>query len=393
MSQQLINRSPDLKRLRDEGYDLEIRSAHLLIKSVPHVNSRQEIKLGTLVSDLCLAGDTTTIPRDHVALFAGDYPCNKDGSAIKQIMNQTLNQQIDKDLVVNFSFSSKPPDGYKDYYDKMTTYIAIISNPARSIDPDVTARIFPVVESAQSESVFNYWDTASSRAGIGAATRKLEIGKLGIVGMGGTGSYLLDLIAKTPVKEIHLFDGDKFLNHNAFRSPGAPSVDELRSNPQKVNYFKEQYSKMHRHIIAHDFYVDASNVDQLREMSFVFLSLDRGGNKRLIIERLEEWGIPFIDVGLGVDLVDEAIGGILRVTTSTANKREHVWTKQRVPFSNEDAGNDYSRNIQIADLNALNATLAVIKWKKLAGFYRDLEQEHYSVYTIDGSMLTNEDQP
>jgi hypothetical protein len=53
---------------------------------------------------------------------------------------------------------------------------------------------------------------------------------------------------------------------------------------------------------------------------------------------------------------------------------------------------DYSQNIQIADLNSLNAALAVIKWKKLLGFYRDLEHEHFSTYTIDGNLVTNEDQ-
>ena len=46
----------------------------------------------------------------------------------------------------------------------------------------------------------------------------------------------------------------------------------------------------------------------------------------------------------------------------------------------------------MADLNALNACLAVVKWKKLRGFYRDLEQEHHCTYTTDGGMLLNGDQ-
>ncbi len=39
----------------------------------------------------------------------------------------------------------------------------------------------------------------------------------------------------------------------------------------------------------------------------------------------------------------------------------------------------------------LNAALAVMKWKKLRGFYRDLENEHHSTFTTDGNMLLNED--
>ena len=70
MSQSLISRSRDLKRLRDEGYDLEIRSGYLLVKDVPYVNSRREVKRGILVSTLTLAGDVTTTPDNHVAYFA-----------------------------------------------------------------------------------------------------------------------------------------------------------------------------------------------------------------------------------------------------------------------------------------------------------------------------------
>jgi hypothetical protein len=39
----------------------------------------------------------------------------------------------------------------------------------------------------------------------------------------------------------------------------------------------------------------------------------------------------------------------------------------------------------------LNAALAVIKWKKLCGFYVDLDGEHHSVYEIDGNFVHNGD--
>jgi len=55
MSQKPIGHSRDLKRLRDEGYDLEIRSGYLLVKDVPYVNFSKQVKRGTLVSKLMLA--------------------------------------------------------------------------------------------------------------------------------------------------------------------------------------------------------------------------------------------------------------------------------------------------------------------------------------------------
>ncbi len=79
----------------------------------------------------------------------------------------------------------------------------------------------------------------------------------------------------------------------------------------------------------------------------------------------------------------------MRTTAST--KAQQMSAKTKIPFT-DDANNEYSRNIQIVDLNALNAALAVIKWKKIFGFYSDLDNEHHSVYTIDGNALDNEDQ-
>ena len=50
-------------------------------------------------------------------------------------------------------------------------------------------------------------------------------------------------------------------------------------------------------------------------------------------------------------------------------------------------------NVQIADLNSLNATLAVIKWKKLCGVYQDLEGEHHSTYSTNVNALTSDESP
>ncbi len=391
MSQQLISRNPDLKELRDEGYEIAIKSGHLVISNVPYVNSQKQVKRGTLVSQLDLAGDMTTKPGTHVAMFAGERPCDKEGRILTKIKNQSTRQQICDDLYIDHSFSSKPKEGYRDYHHKMTTYIAIISGHAEAIDPNATARTFCVIALDDPDSVFNYIDTASSRAEITAVSKKLDGANVAIIGAGGTGAYILDLVAKTPVKEIHLFDGDDFLQHNAFRSPGAASIDELKRKPKKVDYLRDMYSAMRKNIFANSFHIDKSNVEHLQGMDFVFLCIDVGEAKRPIIEKLEELGIPFIDVGMGVEVVDEQLLGLLRVTTSTADKRNHVRDKKRINLSGGYDDNVYSKNIQIADLNALNAALAVIKWKKLFGFYADLEKEHYSIYSIDGNVIMNED--
>ena len=117
----------------------------------------------------------------------------------------------------------------------------------------------------------------------------------------------------------------------------------------------------------------------------------KGSPKKLIVEKLEEFNVPFTDVGMGVQLSDDALGGIVRLTTSTTQMRNHF--RGRVSFEDAPGEDDYNRNIQIADLNALNAALAIIKWKKLFGFYRDLKSEHHSQFSIDTGLLLNEDRP
>lgn len=392
MSRQLINRSPDLQALVDDGYEVGIDSGHLVIHNVPYVNEQCQVKRGTLVSKLDLAGDKTTRPGTHVVMFAGEYPCNRDGKPLKNIQHQDSPTKISKTLTVDRSFSNKPvgAKGYDDYYKKMTTYIAVISGPAAALDPDATARTYRVIES-EDDDVFNYADTASSRSGITALTGTLANHKVGIIGLGGTGSYILDGVAKTPAPEIHLYDGDDFLQHNAFRSPGAPTVEELNKKQKKVHYWAELYAPMRKGIVAHPYHVDADNADCLDGLDFVFVCVDRGDAKPSIVEKLEAMGIPYIDVGMGLELVDGKLQGMLRVTTSTPDKRDHVRDKKRIGMTGGDADGVYSHNIQIAELNMMNAAMAIIRWKKLCGFYRDLEEEHHSIYTLDGNNIINED--
>lgn len=390
MSPAPFSHNPDLKRLRDEGYFVQIQSGFLLLREVPYVDGQKQVRTGTLISSLTMAGDETRTPDTHVVFFDGDYPCRADGTPIQGISHQT-NAAINlgHGLIARQAFSSKPETGYTDYYHKMTTYAGILSGPAAVLKLGTTPKVFRCPEDEEN-SVFNYTETASDRVGIGALTEKLEGECIALIGVGGTGSYVLDFVAKTPAREIRIFDPDEFLQHNAFRAPGAASLEELREAPKKVDYLKRIYSRMHRGIVAHPVLLDASNMHLLDGVTFAFLSLDAGETKQLIVQKLEAIGASFVDVGMGLELDEGSLGGILRVTASTPGKRDHVH-QGRISFVGGGVDDLYSSNIQVADLNALNAVLAVVKWKKIRGFYRDLEREHHCTYTTDGNMLLNGD--
>lgn len=397
MSQLLINRNPDLKRLRDEGFNVHCMGNFLVVDGVSYVAGGPTVKRGRLVTGLPLSGDQLNSVDTHVMHFAGEYPCDANGNQLDQIRHNGATQHL-PELRTDFSFSSMPVESngqkrqYHNYYEKVITYVRMLSNPALSVDPSADPRTWPPYATTEEESVFCYHDTASSRAGIAAITAKLESLRIGILGLGGTGSYILDLVAKTPVKEIHLFDGDEFQNHNAFRAPGAASFDQVAARRKKVDHFAETYAQFRRGIIPHPERVDETNAEALRSLDFVFLAIDSGPAKKLLLAKIEEFGLPFIDVGMGLEVSDDQqVHGTLRVATSTPEKRDHIGARNRIPCGENPVNDIYATNIQVADLNCLNACLAVIKWKKHYGFYADIDKEHFSTYTVDGNHIINED--
>nr|WKN38694.1 ThiF family adenylyltransferase [Tunicatimonas sp. TK19036] len=389
MLQQLINHSSDLKRLRDEGYEIEVRGGYLFIHHIPYVNQTRQIQYGTLLSTLTLtSANRTGRPDNHVIHFIGENPCEIDGSVITAIQHSNAAKTLNNHITVSRSFSNKPAGGYPNYYEKVKRYSDIISAPAKYLDRTVTEKTFKVIPDSNNETVFQYIDTNASRANIELINSKLEGQKIAIVGLGGTGAYVLDMVAKTPVREIHIFDGDSFDQHNAFRSPGAASLSDLDKNLRKTEYYQGLYSNIHKFIYAHDYYIQKENLTELDKMYYVFICVDKNAVRKLIADYLVNVGICFSDVGMGVNIVDDKLTGAVRVTSATQKKNDHL--PLRI-FSEDSDNNDYATNIQIAELNALNAILAVLKWKKISGFYVDLENELHSSYSIGVSKIFNED--
>jgi len=390
--------NPDLAKLEAEGYRLHIvRSVanHLIVEGIPSVNTKGEVVYGDLYTPLEIdaAGKVRSPLANHQCWWIGiDPPCDHTGRVMEELIANVGPEDKGDGIKTRVGMSRKLKSGngqipYPDYYKKLTTYIALIWSPAVQIDPTCTPKLdkaVPAVVEAQA-SVFHYPDMATTRAGIGAATEKLLVGKVAIIGLGGTGSYILDLLAKTPVGEIHLFDGDEFELHNAFRAPGAPAKEDL-TKPKKVDWFGAAYDRMRKVIVRHPYHVRAQQLAELRDMSFVFLAIDDPKAKKVIIDFLLVEKIPFIDVGMDVSLDrDVALRGQVRVTVGTPAVNAHI--EQVVSFADGPENNIY-RNIQVADLNMLNAALAVVRWKKWLGFYGDDANEYHSLYNVQtGSLI------
>ena len=390
MSHALIARNADLKKLETDGYTLRIvDKGYLLIENVPYVTVHSEVREGTLVVELTLSGDLTVRPTDHVAHWTGEFPYDASGNKLLALIHENAKKDsLPKWILPTYLLSAKADGGYKDYHHKVTTYVEILSREARCISPDSTAQQWRVIADQDDvDSVFHFADTASVRQNTTDLARELQNEKIAIVGVGGTGSYVLDLVAKTWAREIHLFDDDRFLQHNAFRSPGPFSRGELEGGPIKSIFHAERYSRMRKMLIAHDTCIDKTNVQELGGFDTVFLCMDGHPIKAQILETCMAQGTLLIDVGMGLYRVNDSIAGTIRTTTCCPEHHDHV--EDCIDLAGDEAPGEYERNTQLAELNALNAALAVIKWKKVRGFYNDLTRELNCEYVIDGNKLIN----
>jgi hypothetical protein len=397
MSAIRISRSPDLAKLEAEGFRLRIvegSAHHLLVEGIPAVNSKGEVARGTLYCPLVIdqSGKTVNPCSNHQCWWIGEPPCDSSGRVMTEMISNNAVEDRGDGIKTSVAFSRKRADkaDYRDLHEKICTYVHLIWHEAQVIDPGCDPRsekpVQAVVE-AQAR-VFRYPDMATTRAGIGAATAKLLADRVAIIGLGGTGSYILDLLAKTPISEIHLYDGDEFGLHNAFRAPGAPKEEEL-TDPKKVDWFGNIYDRMHMGIKRHPYHVQAEQLPELAGFDFVFVAIDDAKARKVILEGLVAMKVPFIDVGIDVALDKEAsLRGMCRFTAGTRDCHGHI--AEVVSFG-DAPDDDVYRNIQVADLNMLNASMAVIKWKKFRGFHADDMREHHSLYTVPTHGLTKED--
>jgi len=382
----LANHNDDIKRLLAKGYAMYIDSNYLVVRDIPYLDSNNNLQIGAIVSILVFTDNEHVIQQDHQIFFCGSHPCQLDGTLIRNLGGgQTTLHLASTDIVVQRSFSNKPANGYVDFFDKIDSYVTVISGPAIQLY-DANPWTFKAYGN-NTESVFKFRDTLTSRAEIGTLAKKFEDDEIAIIGLGGTGSYLLDFLVKTPVKKIKAFDYDVFHIHNAFRSPGKLEEEELRK--RKAEVYENRYGGFRSGIEFHSKFILSDSIDDLKGVTFAFVSVDKGSARKEIFDLLIKLKIPFVDVGMGLTKTRGTISGTLRTTYFDSEFADHLLDKKQVPMS--DLPNDeYKTNIQISELNALNACLAVIKYKQIRGFYSDDSYYQNILLTLDNLHLDGE---
>jgi len=372
--------------LVEKGYAVAFDSNYLVIRDIPYLDGDRKLQIGAIVTKLEFIDQERVTQTDHQIFFAGSVPHGLDGKPIPNLGGGDTHlalSEASKDVVVQRSFSNKPKatGKFQDFFEKIESYVAIISGPAITLH-DVTPYTFRAVTEVISDSVFKFHDTLTSRAEITDLAAKFKDDVIAVIGVGGTGAYVLDFLVKSPVREIRAFDLDPFHVHNAFRSPGR--LDSGEFGKPKADVYLSRYENFRTGFSGIRKFIDASSSDDLNGVTFAFVCVDKGSSRSGIFDLLISKAIPFIDVGMGLNRKNGPLNGMLRTTYYSAEHGQKVRDKALAELA--DPSNDlYRTNIQIGELNALNACLAVIRFKQLRGFYFE-ELPYYNLLFEVGDL-------
>lgn len=361
---------PHIQRLVDERHEVTIYGGYLIVDRIPYVTSTREIAWGALICPYRSVDGVPQLDNDHQCWFTGSMPYRADGTSLEGQLVSEKKVQMIANRQVQMRFSNKPEpigDFFDNHYNKVMHYIRKLSRHAWDIDPAVSATSEGSYRRREVSSVFHYANDAIAQGGLDAITDKLRLRRVCIVGVGGTGSYLLDALGKEEIERIDLYDHDVIEPKNPFRMPGAMSRENAYAGHNKALWLASCYAAMRTGVTGHPLRIDADNAAELAGADFVFIAVDHGPSRGIIARFLVEQRIPFIDVGIGVDKRAEVSALIARarvtlVTPDTAHLVDELPTA-------DDSEDAVYNNIQVLEINAINAMLAVIRFKQYLGFY------------------------
>ena len=269
----------------------------------------------------------------------------------------------------------------------------LVHRYAKQIVGAVSAAADTEIPALATSSPFKIPNTFEARTGLTPIQDRIRDQRIAIIGLGGTGAYVLDLVAKTPVKEIHLLDFDDVKWHNFMRAPGAPTTEEIESKRdvglRKVEYYHSKYLSLREGIQPHAVRVDSVSSFQefvaVHPIDYAFVCVDQlteGDSSRqdVIYSALAEAAVPFIDSGVSVTLEGLSVRGA--ITTSAFEAGSVAW-KNAVPNARVEGNIPGYRNVQLPEMNAMAAALAVMEWRRRTEQYVSKSDSFLHKFRID----------
>ena len=354
-----------IKDLEELGYHVGFVGGYLVIYGLPYLDQDGALQHGDWACPLDLNEAVIDVPKHHQAWWRGIRPHDRSKRQLS-LGAAPHSVTVAPDLVMDFAFSFKllnengDKREYLSFEEKARTYLDAITAPALAAFPDATPLRGIAINAAAQDSPLRFPDTMSASYHMNDISALLRGKKVAIIGLGGTGAYILDFIARTHLARIALFDDDKVHVHTIFRIPGfiPRAIGEL-----KVAALARQYNQWHAGIDAIPERITPENIERLAEFDFVFVSVDDGPSRLLIVDWLSARGIPYVDCGMGLNRSTIGLCGVVRITGTDRKAFETNVNSAYLPTENAKA-DEYRKQAQITELNAFNAIMAVIRFKQ-----------------------------
>ncbi len=385
-----------IERLSALGLPLFL-DGDFLVAPIPLLDHAGNAEVGYLVESLNLDANRVVQPEvngAHQMHLVGIRPHEINGSPLP-LSGSEGDYPLTNRLRASFHMSIKLKDvntgqnrEYADLFEKFSTYYAKISAPGFHKKPKWRDGMVVPSSIRDTSNPFVFPDTAAHKDGVLDLRERLLIQRVLVVGAGGTGSFLIDLLARTPIGSMTIVDFDRFWVHNLYRAPGPYHAEDIGRLKSELAF--ERARATHKYVSFLNGKLEDFPDDWLRAMTFVFLCVDKVDVRRNAVQKLSSMSVPFIDCGLGMDRGANGLQGMCAVTLSRPESRDRV-LDDLARAELVDVEGDYRTFVQTSDLNAFNAALAIIQFKKFVSYYSEFPTSWQSIYSTQSGRLVQHD--
>ena len=354
------------------GWLIEVGNNRISLSEVPYRQEaggtgRCQITVDTQDDGLTMITPSHIKNARHAATLSG-----VSGGRAYQANGEPVGNVLWTDGADRCVISIMPDAGeYMNAWHALIVYATSVASPAGREEQEQVERIFEFeIEGEDSRDMRVWRDRARGQ-------------KIEVVGLGGVGLWILDLMSKTYVSEISIWDGDEIEGRNLLRSPGWASQEAIGKN--KAEHFGGHYQRVRKGISIHpEYWQQDIHENVFDESSFVFIAVDKADVRTALCETLVQKKIPFIDVGMGIELEEGRVRGSCQVFYS--GEVPGRW-RNAIPTAEGADGAKAYYDLQLADLGALNAALAVGVWRRHIGQYGEEEKDWLTRYSIEENDL------
>ena len=247
-----------------------------------------------------------------------------------------------------------------------TVKVKVQGNAEEQVVEGGTRRISIHANNGEYEDVYHqmqvYIHHLTEGGGLGPSHQQkweslVQEAKVNVIGAGGTGTWIVDILSKTNVGEIHVWDHDKIERRNVKRAPGGERAWAKHVGAAKAEACQAIYGSGNVRVIPHVKRVEEINVDAATTGSYLFIAVDDEESQELIEKHAISRRIRFSSVGMSVDYEHGTAKGSIHIRNQET-ERTGGGTK---------GGQNAYQVLCVPEAHAASAAMAVFQWRHYSG--------------------------